>query len=103
MRTLSVAGLAALILVAGMAGIALSDGDQDRARALRESGEIVPLEQIVDKAREEFPGRILEVELEEEEGILIYEVEILSDSGVVREFMFDARTGELIGTEEEDD
>lgn len=68
--------------------------DHDRARALRESGEIQPLEQIIRRAKEMHPGRVLEVELHDDSGRLIYEIELVGERGVVRELYFDARTGE---------
>jgi uncharacterized membrane protein YkoI len=46
-------------------------------------------------------SRILEVELEEKNGLLVYEIERLETGGRVREYQFNARNGELIGIEED--
>lgn len=83
------------------ADIAAADSDQDAARGLREAGEIVPLETILEKARGVRPGSILEVELEAERDRRIYEIEILDQRGIVWEMKFDAATGELLETEKE--
>lgn len=72
------------------------DIGHDEALALREAGTILPLEQIIERALERYPGaRLLEVELEEEAEQLVYEVELLTVGGVVRELEFDARDAGL--------
>lgn len=96
MGTFLTTTLAALILVAGIAAPVLSEDDQDTAKKLKESGAILPLEAIVQKAQREYPGRILEVKLEDQRNRLIYELELLDESGVVWELSYDAKTGELI-------
>jgi len=63
-------------------------------------GDILPLEQILDNARRHRAGRVLETELENRRGELVYEVEILDSKGVVWEMNFDARNGELIKEEQ---
>lgn len=79
------------------------DLDQDQALRLRQEGVIQPLEQLVRTALDRYPGaNLLEAELEEEHGVYIYEVEILTTGGVVRELELDARDGRIL-TDEEDD
>ncbi len=80
-----------------------ADEDYEQARELVKSGEIMPLEQLLDKIADEEPGqlRLLAVELEREKGRLVYELELVNEQGVVRELLFDAKTGESLG--EEDD
>ena len=70
--------------------------DHDEIRQLRHSGQIVSLETIIAKHRRTQPGgQLLEAELEFEQGRYVYELKILGEDGVVREFEYDARTGEL--------
>ena len=76
--------------------------DHDRARQLVESGDIVPLEDILKTSRDTHPGKILEVELETEQEQLVYEIEILDTQGIVWELKYDAYSGKLIKTEKED-
>lgn len=45
-------------------GAGARDGDEDRARAALEAGDIRPLSEILDAAGREFPDQVLEVELE---------------------------------------
>ncbi|MCC6543575.1 MAG: PepSY domain-containing protein [Nitrospirae bacterium] len=90
-----------LILAVSAEGTCFSGDDHERARRLKESGDILPLEEIIKKSGSEHPGRILEVELEEKENRLIYELEILDKKGVVWKLYFDARTGELLKRKED--
>lgn len=76
--------------------------DHDRAKNLLDRGNILPLQSILDKAYKLYPGKILEVELETEDHMLVYELELLLDNGHVVELLFDATTGQHISTEKED-
>lgn len=83
--------------------IALADkDDHDRAKQLRDAGDIVALEYILQKAQKKHPGKVLEVEIENEHDTVVYEIEILDNQGVVWEIKFDARNGEFIKSEKED-
>lgn len=92
-------------LLSGLAiistGVAAHDDDDNRQRArlLRERGEILPLQVILEKAQAERPGRVLEVEFDEEDHQYIYEVQILSPDGNVWEIEINAATGEPLEVE----
>lgn len=86
----------------GQGFAALADGDHDEARRLLKSGDIMSLELILEKLRPDHPGKILEIELEQEAGQLVYEIEMLGDDGIVRELIIDARTGDLLRSERDD-
>ena len=89
----------ALVAAAGSA----HDLDQDEALRLRRSGELQSLESLLAAARARHPGAtLLEADLESEHDRLIYELEVLTREGTVRELEFDARSGELLKDEEED-
>lgn len=77
-------------------GAAIADSDQDRARRAVEQGLILPFKDILAKVQQAYPGQILKAELDDEDGILVYELKILSDDGRVMEVVYDARTGELL-------
>ncbi|MDS4022766.1 MAG: PepSY domain-containing protein [Candidatus Competibacter sp.] len=86
------------IWVAGLfaASLTMAGRDHDEIRRLRGAGQILSLETIIASHRREYPGgELLEAELESERGRYVYELRILGDDGVVREFEYDARTGEL--------
>lgn len=80
------------------------DLDQNEALRLRQAGLIRPLEQLLQAALARYPdARLLEVELEEEvAGRYIYEFEILTRGGEVRELKLDARDGRLLADKEDD-
>ena len=77
--------------------------DHERARELLKSGEIISLQALLQKINDSGLGklRLLEAELEREHGRLVYELELVDEKGVVRELLFDAKTGEVFN--EEDD
>lgn len=88
--------LAALVLPAVRAG---AEEDSDRARASRAAGHTVALETLVEWIEARYHGRLLEVELEEEDGTLVYELEWLTPESSVLEFEFDAHSGRLLEAE----
>lgn len=98
-----VRGFVALIFLA-FCSVAISrDLGQDEALRLREQGVILPLEHVLRKAIERYPdSKLLEVELEEDDDIHVYEVELLTSSGVVRELKLNAADGQLLEDEVDD-
>jgi uncharacterized membrane protein YkoI len=83
-------------------GLGFADDDHDRAKRLKEAGEILPLERIIEMAKKDRPGRLLEAELEEKKGRFIYELELLDEEGIVWELKYDAKSGELLKEKRED-
>lgn len=91
-----------LILALSCATVSARDLDQDEALRLRQSGAIQSLEQFIDAALQRYPeAKMLEAELEEKHGIYVYEIELLTREGVVRELKFDARDARLIEDKED--
>ena len=91
-----------ITLLTGQLVIALADDDHYEARQLREAGDILPLEVILEKLRPRYGGKILEVELERKSGQIVYEVEILAEDGVVHELYIDARSGKVLRSKVDD-
>jgi uncharacterized membrane protein YkoI len=81
---------------------AMADDEQDVARELVKHGEILPLEKILEQARQIHPGRILEAEMDHHGTDYIYEIEILDAQGRVWELKINARDGKVINKERED-
>lgn len=50
-------------------------------------------------ANEQVPGDIVKVELEREQGVLVYEVEIVTAEGVKYEIDVDVNTGEVLNVQ----
>ncbi len=96
-------GILALVLAVFALEAVARDLDQDEALKLREEGVIMPLERLLHRALGLYPGaRLLEAELEEEDDVYVYEVELLTTEGVVRELELDARDGRILKDEEDD-
>jgi uncharacterized membrane protein YkoI len=89
-------------LLPGGIAPAIADDDHLEARRLLESGEVMSLQSILDKYRTDYPGRVIEVELEKKHGKIIYEIEIVDDNGEVRELYIDARNGDLLRVKKDD-
>ena len=84
------------VLVAGMISLpattaASSHPDPEQAREWVASGRIQPLDKLL--AEQSFPGRILDVELEFEHGLLVYEIKWLDQHGRRHKGYLDAVTG----------
>lgn len=88
-------------LLAFAAAAFATDIGPDAARRLRQQGAILPLADIVDGLTAERPGRVLETELERDDGRYVYEIELLGDDGHVYEFEIDAATGRRLEVERE--
>ncbi|MDT8452844.1 MAG: PepSY domain-containing protein [Gammaproteobacteria bacterium] len=80
---------------------AWADDDHERARELVKRGEIMSLTELLQQVDRVEGGklRLLEAELENKKDRLVYELEFIDEDGVVRELLFDARTGEALGEE----
>jgi uncharacterized membrane protein YkoI len=91
-------------------GVTLSYAEDDKSRHSREHeeiraalqrGEVLPLARILAIAQEKVPGDVIEVELENEHGALIYEIKVLTETGRVREIKIDAREGKVLKIEDD--
>lgn len=110
-RRLSPALALALALVAALAAApALADDhryedddDHERARAAVRAGAALPLAQILSRLGATVEGRVVEVELERDDGRLVYEITVVSPAGRVRELAVDAATARVLEIDEDDD
>lgn len=91
--------LLALSLDAATATDPAVERQQAEVREAVRSGRFVPLEQVLADAMRRYPGKLVEVELEDDDE---YEIEILGPDGVVMELEYDAVTGKLLKIEVED-
>ena len=98
-------GLAILVLLStgtGYAG-AGDSSDHERARQAVAAGEVLPLRTILERIEREYPGQVMEVELERENGECVYEVKVLRKNGVLVKLKINARDGALLGAKEKHD
>lgn len=99
-----------LVLLLSTLSVGMSPGLADKrdkknehnvVREALQRGEVLPLEKILTIAKEQVPGDVIEVELEDEKKALVYEIKILTSTGRVREVKIDARTGKVIKIEDD--
>ncbi len=74
--------------------------DFELARRLVLKGIILPLDTLLNKIGSIPTKRLLEVELENDAGRWIYELEILKENGEVIELQYDAASGQYLGQED---
>jgi uncharacterized membrane protein YkoI len=98
--------LTAFLLACALAASAVAsdhDRDHDRAREAVRRGEAAPLAEILPAVEARLGARVIEVELERDDGRLIYEFELIGPDGRLIEAEVDARTGALLDVETEKD
>lgn len=72
------------------------DDDHERARAAVQRGEILPLSRILDVAKADTPGRVINVELDDDDGRKVYEIEIIDQRGRMVEMKLDAANARIL-------
>jgi len=86
-------GVFLVLAVAASAGVSTAsaeEGDHERARQALEAGEVMPLREILDRVERDYPGRVVEVELEREDGRWVYEIKLLQRGGRMLRLDLDA-------------
>lgn len=71
----------------------MAGDDHDKARKALESGQVLPLQQILQKISKDYPAQVIEVELERKSNGWIYEIKQLSTDGSLSKLEVDAKTG----------
>lgn len=72
------------------------DDDHDRAREALKAGQVMPLRAVLERLEREHPGQVLDIEIEEEDGRLIYEVKLLQNDGRLIKLELDAKTATVL-------
>lgn len=98
-RTVLFAGLCAGMVAFGTA---LADNDHELARRALEAGEVLSLRSVLEKVERDFPGEVIEVELEREDGHWIYEIKLLRRGGGLLKLKVDARDATVLGAKGSD-
>ena len=105
-RALPLTVLLLSLLLAAAGGRAADDGDRgdrgddhdhdhDRARRAVAAGEMLPLHAIIERIGRTWPGEVMEVELDRDDGEWVYEIKVLRHDGALVELEIDARNGEV--------
>ncbi|HKX95129.1 MAG TPA: PepSY domain-containing protein [Methylibium sp.] len=89
----------ALLLALALAATPAWTADQERARRATLAGAALPLATLLPAIERELGGRMIEVELDEDGGRLVYEIDLLLADGRVIELEVDARSGHWLKIE----
>lgn len=95
--------LAMLSMLAPALPVLADDDDHERALDARASGAARPLAEILPLVEARFGARVIEVELDEDDGRIVYEFELITPDGRVLEAEIDAASGAVLEFEVEDD
>ena len=63
----------------------------------------VSIDQAIQAATQEVSGKVIEAELEEEHDTIVWEIEVVTSEGKVKEIHIDATSGNVIDVEEENE
>jgi len=94
---LSLCGMATLLPSALLAD---QDRDHDRARRAVESGEALPLSDILAQVRPNLGGEVVGVSFERKRGRWVYEFKVIGAGGRLAEVYVDAASAEILKREE---
>lgn len=89
----------ATLLVLGSVSICAADDDWRNLHREVEAGRIKSLPSVLSELEKKYIGQVVEVEFEREDGVPVYEIEMMGPDGQIVEFEVDAASGELIGIE----
>jgi uncharacterized membrane protein YkoI len=99
----SVVILMTLAMLGTGVSYAADNVDHDRARQAVEAGDVLPLRTILDRVEREYPGQVMEVELDREKGEWVYEIKLLRKGGALMKLKIHARDGTILGFKEKND
>jgi|LNAP01.1.fsa_nt_gb uncharacterized membrane protein YkoI len=102
--------LLAAVLFTGALGASLlpvgtsfgGESDHEQARRALEAGEILSLRTVMDLVERDYPGQIVKIEFERDDGIWIYEIKVLQSGGKLIKIEIDARDGTVLKIKEPD-
>lgn len=100
-RSAAIAHLVLAIVRLGIAGAHAGDIDQEVARDALRKGLVRPLADILREVKPRLDGEIVEIEFESRNGKYVYEFEVISSGGQLREIDVDALTAEILAVRDE--
>jgi uncharacterized membrane protein YkoI len=83
----------------GIAVPAQPEEDQETARRALEKKEILPLGAVLARVESAFTGDVVEIELERQNGLWVYAIEIIDTDGRVRVIHVDGKTADVLTVE----
>ena len=84
--------------VSAPTGMAHADErDHELARRALREGKVLPLRTVLEQVERDYQGQVLEVELDRDDGMFIYEIKLLAPGGNLMKMKLDAATGKVLG------
>jgi len=99
-RSLLATALMSALLATSTA--ALADVSYGEARKLREGGQVLPEERVLEIINKARPGEVTDLELDRDLGRLVYEAEVRDAQGQEWDLELDAANGEVLGEQRDD-
>jgi uncharacterized membrane protein YkoI len=93
---------AAVALSCGLVVLAAEQNQTQPDASAQNSAAILSLDEILQRVKAQYPGRVVETELEHKRDRYVYEIDVIGDDGVKKELKYDATTGALISSKVED-
>ncbi len=90
-------GALAAVLAIGPGPGRADESDHDQARQALQAGKVLPLRAVLDIVERDYPGQVMKVEFEEDDGIYLYEIRLLQPGGNLVKLKIDARDGSVLG------
>ncbi|HUG59437.1 MAG TPA: PepSY domain-containing protein [Candidimonas sp.] len=72
------------------------ESDHEQARHALEAGEILSLRTVMDQVERDYPGQIVKIEFERDDGVWLYEIKVLQSGGRLVKMKIDARDGTVL-------
>lgn len=94
-----VAMILVTLLILGSISICAADDHWRNLHREVEAGRIKSLPSVLGELEKKYVGQVVEVEFEHEDGVPVYEIEMMGPDGQIVEFEVDAASGELISIE----
>ena len=88
-----------LLVGASLWWAAPSYGDNDdhkRAREALLAGEVLPLRTVLNRVEQTYAGQVLKIEFEEEDGVYLYKIKLLRNSGDLIKLKVGATDGRIL-------
>ena len=73
-----------------------ADADREQVRAATESGKIKPLSDVLVVVRKEVPGKVLDVQVDDEGSPWLYRIKVRGKKGNVKLVTVNAETGRIL-------
>ena len=88
--------VAITMALAAPVSVADSHKDYEFARQALQQGKMLSLRTVLDRVTAEHAGEPIKIEFDREDGVYLYEIELIEPSGNLLKLEVDAATGELI-------